>query len=237
MFRVPRRVAAAAVARWVRMARLRQRCSAFLKLIAFLLVVTPVEAATVSSTDSFDPSSGLWTYNYTLDNTSGTAWVNEFYFSIVGPPQPPPGYYYTGGVTPPAYTAPNGWSLQGPYGASIYLAGVPGNFGSWGFNDPFDSNAIAPGQTGVFTLTSEYAPTNTGGVNDYFLYGCASFGPPFTMGCGVQGIGNINVPSNSDFAFAPIPPTPLPSALPMLLTGIVALGLFGWRRKRKGSPV
>jgi hypothetical protein len=31
----------------------------------------------------------------------------------------------------------------------------------------------------------------------------------------------------------PTPPTPLPAALPLFATGLGALGLFGWRRKRK----
>jgi len=32
-------------------------------------------------------------------------------------------------------------------------------------------------------------------------------------------------------------PTPLPSALPLFATGIGALGLLGWRRKRKAQAV
>jgi hypothetical protein len=34
-----------------------------------------------------------------------------------------------------------------------------------------------------------------------------------------------------------IPPTPLPAALPLFATGLGALGLLGWRRKRKGAAV
>ena len=32
-------------------------------------------------------------------------------------------------------------------------------------------------------------------------------------------------------------PTPLPAALPLFATGIGAMGLFGWRRKRKAQAV
>jgi len=38
-------------------------------------------------------------------------------------------------------------------------------------------------------------------------------------------------------AEAPITPTPAPAALPLFATGLGALGLFGWRRKRKAYCV
>jgi hypothetical protein len=36
-------------------------------------------------------------------------------------------------------------------------------------------------------------------------------------------------------AAPPPSPTPLPATLPLLVTGLSALGLFGWRRKRKAA--
>lgn len=41
--------------------------------------------------------------------------------------------------------------------------------------------------------------------------------------------GNLNIYTNGSISAA----TPLPSTLPLLATGLAALGLFGWRRKRK----
>ena len=38
-------------------------------------------------------------------------------------------------------------------------------------------------------------------------------------------------------AFTPFTPTPLPGALPLFATGFGALGLFGWRRKRKAAAI
>jgi hypothetical protein len=32
-----------------------------------------------------------------------------------------------------------------------------------------------------------------------------------------------------------VPETPIPGALPLFATGLAALGLFGWRRKRKNA--
>jgi len=39
------------------------------------------------------------------------------------------------------------------------------------------------------------------------------------------------------FEFTPLAATPLPAALPLFASGIGALSLFGWRRKRKNAAV
>jgi len=46
-----------------------------------------------------------------------------------------------------------------------------------------------------------------------------------------------NIISQSGATFPPLTggATPLPAALPLFATGLGALGLFGWRRKRKGA--
>jgi hypothetical protein len=44
-------------------------------------------------------------------------------------------------------------------------------------------------------------------------------------------LGNLNISSDGSIAAA----TPIPSTLPLLATGLAALGLFGWRRKRMGT--
>jgi hypothetical protein len=36
---------------------------------------------------------------------------------------------------------------------------------------------------------------------------------------------------------AGVPPVPIPAALPLFATGLAALGLLGWRRKRKAAAV
>jgi hypothetical protein len=38
------------------------------------------------------------------------------------------------------------------------------------------------------------------------------------------------------FDATPVPTTPLPTTLPLFATGLGALGLLGWRRKRETSP-
>jgi hypothetical protein len=48
-----------------------------------------------------------------------------------------------------------------------------------------------------------------------------------------------NIISQSGATFTPLTggATPLPAALPLFATGLGALGLLGWRRKRKGAAV
>jgi hypothetical protein len=41
--------------------------------------------------------------------------------------------------------------------------------------------------------------------------------------------------STGSITVTPVTATPLPAALPLFATGVGALGLFGWRRKRKNA--
>ena len=43
--------------------------------------------------------------------------------------------------------------------------------------------------------------------------------------------------ANTTFDFEAASATPLPAAFPLFVTGLGALGLFGWRRKRKGTAL
>lgn len=47
---------------------------------------------------------------------------------------------------------------------------------------------------------------------------------------------NQNI-ANWSVSEVPVAPTPLPAALPLFASGLGALGLFGWRRKRKAPAV
>ena len=65
--------------------------------------------------------------------------------------------------------------------------------------------------------------------------GAGTFPESFSNGTGVT---QINIIDQSAITFAPVTPvatTPLPAALPLFATGLGALGLFGWRRKRKAA--
>jgi hypothetical protein len=57
-----------------------------------------------------------------------------------------------------------------------------------------------------------------------------------TSGCLVPGIEFTSAEwTGSAGQWSPIFPTPVPAALPLFATGLGALGLLGWRRKRKAA--
>jgi hypothetical protein len=53
--------------------------------------------------------------------------------------------------------------------------------------------------------------------------------------CTGTGGGNIQLVSGSQISFEGFTPTPIPAALPLFATGLGAMGLLGWRRKRKAQ--
>jgi hypothetical protein len=75
--------------------------------------------------------------------------------------------------------------------------------------------------TGVVTYSGDVIPGSIGNTL-IFIVGDANDNNLDTAAF-IQGLGNA----------APLPETPLPAALPLFATGLGAMGLLGWRRKRK----
>ena len=114
---------------------------------------------------------------------------------------------------------------------------------------PIRNTPTAPGVTGLFGLTGEVVGNQVElfatsyGLNELspsFLYeitddlgfttAAAASGETFNV---LYSAASDNV-SIRGVAFAP-DETPLPAALPLFATGLGALGLLGWRRKRKAQ--
>jgi len=72
--------------------------------------------------------------------------------------------------------------------------------------------------TGATSLLTFASTVTTGGGFGY----PAAFGPA---------LDNVAVFATSNESFQ----TPLPAALPLFASGLGAIGLFGWRRKRKNA--
>jgi hypothetical protein len=159
-----------------------------------------------------------------------------------------------GEFTSVTYTGPDNASFTGTFGVfGAYAPGggylIPPNFELWGWraNGPFGT-----------TICDQNAPGSCGIESDQVHWGLSDGITLFTMsisgGCYDEIAGSpactvftlspygwfdIDIPSaNPGDLFltdAPPTPTPLPPALPLFAAGLGALGLLGWRRKRK-SP-
>ena len=107
------------------------------------------------------------------------------------------------------------------YPSGFILSGV-GTFDGWVFKD------FSP----VDIISVSLASTKLAG----FMAADLSFGSS-SITANTVGLGPLFAPGtfiSIDVGFALIA-TPLPAALPLFATGLGAIGLFGWRRKRKAA--
>jgi hypothetical protein len=97
---------------------------------------------------------------------------------------------------------------------ALVLSGTPG---FWGDNTGLD--ATYGQMTGVFTATHTSTPIRIQSI----LFGSTVF---------MIGLDDVSV-TGPDV----VGTTPIPGALPLFATGLGALGLLGWRRKRKTAAI
>lgn len=110
------------------------------------------------------------------------------------------------------------------------------------FNDYFAETTSGPfsgpSASGVFPYSLGYscnalAPGSTCPSLAQAAWNAAE-ASPITMGLDFTvGTGELDI--QMEWAFADYTATPLPATLPLFATGLGALGLFGWRRKRKAA--
>jgi hypothetical protein len=87
--------------------------------------------------------------------------------------------------------------------------------------NPFDEGGVAAYPTSL-------------GINYTFVDACGALGPGFN-GCAVEYPDANAIDGYIHPTTVSVTPTPLPAALPLFAGGLGALGLFGWRRKRKAQ--
>jgi hypothetical protein len=107
----------------------------------------------------------------------------------------------------------------------------------WGSPDPYNHVAFFSGSNGTGMNLGEFA----GNGLSCFTSSCGDTGFDLVAFEATGGnIGSVvltdDVSAAFEFGFNPSPAaTPLPAALPLFATGLGALGLLGWRRKRKAG--
>jgi hypothetical protein len=127
-------------------------------------------------------------------------------------------------------------AAPGEYFVSFPADG-PSSFGTVSYIDTsLGSGDPAGVGVGNFSGTVDWLMVPASYQSGIVLNGNATFTHETIAGLGlIPGVYVWRWGTNADQTFSlNIPaPTPLPAALPLFATGLGALGLFGWRRKRK----
>lgn len=102
---------------------------------------------------------------------------------------------------------------------------------------PYNPGELVVGGTFDDTGSVQYSPA----TDDFWLQiDDFSSTPAFVqVGYAQVSAGNnlfYTINNTGSVSVTPVSATPLPAALPLLATGLGALGLLGWRRKRKATP-
>jgi hypothetical protein len=110
--------------------------------------------------------------------------------------------------------------------ATFQIGTALGNINSWFVNAIFAPIYTAVGDQNVAITTRNQAP---------FIIDIASTieCTQFSTACDLNGLDEAIIQDNAGTWSVSTSETPLPAALPLFATGLGALGLLGWRRKRK----
>ena len=146
------------------------------------------------------------------------------------------------------------WNLHIVQFSPIFGEGSAGLFGPLSGNNStvnVQGSALSATATGLFFDFGSSGPTpqfvdfvGTGFVGELCLYGLQEHcgGPEGPVISFASPVGEVNItsfflldtPFTIEIATAQ---TPLPAALPLFATGLGALGLFAWRRKKKAAAL
>jgi hypothetical protein len=184
----------------------------FLFLCAFGLDLSPANATT-----------------YYVDDVSGSAFVNG---SITT--DGTIGNLATGNITAWNLTLYDGANTALLIGSNstVNFAGSPSLTATPSELD-FDFSATSPPQNVFYFVGNSLAAP-------FFSVQASVTVGSFTSQGGVSWNANVLSDGSAQLFFsgvAPIAETPLPAALPLFATGLGALGLLGWRRKRKNAAI
>jgi hypothetical protein len=182
----------------------------------------------LTGTATYDPSTRLYTYQYTLDDRSAPAPV-DVVFVRVGTH-----VYDLTHLNPVGYTAPAAFgdfqlaSAADVHGDEAVFAS--GTVYTWhaGSAGPGAGTPPAPGVYAGFSFTSRYAP-GTGGDANYELFAVGTrYDAAHEYDARVE-VGRVVAPE--------LAPAPEPGTLGLVVAGLAGTGLRGLRRRgRVGRP-
>lgn len=173
-----------------------------------LAVSVTAQAALLNGSYSYDANSGLYTYDYTLDNSAGTGHITVLSILISDE--------YDFSLQPDSSTSPTGWSLDTATGGDCDTIGC-GTFFQWN-----TLGSLPPGDTlSGFSFTTAHAPS-THNPNNYGV---------FSDGDYVE-YGYIVAP---DIEGTTPPAVPLPAAVVLLSSGLMGLLAVGTGRRKRST--
>jgi hypothetical protein len=197
--------------------------------------MTVLVVATLGTATSSQAVPLMWTLhaeNFNIDGSPATMSGSFIYDADVN-------LFSNAAITISGSTAPaaNGVydNFDVGFATAIYLWNDVNNNGSidYGFSDSVNPD------WGLGLAFQGYL-TNGGGTVDVRAYGisiglcAANYSGSGGAACATSGRGGSGDPSGYVTASAVVPSAvPLPAALPLFATGLGALGLLGWHRKRK----
>jgi hypothetical protein len=190
-----------------------------MKLVSFL-AAGALLGATVAP--AFADTVYDWTISGTEISGSGTFTVGSLANPSVGPSD---GYFLDG-----ATGVINGVSITG---LSTAFGVIDDGFGAdivFPSPNSNDATSISFSGFGVSLALSDGAIQIVG--SNPFSIGGSTSRSVIADQCGVGGCASVDA---FTLTLSPVAATPLPAALPLFAGGLGALGLLGWRRKRKKS--
>jgi hypothetical protein len=131
-------------------------------------------------------------------------------------------------------------TANNPVNYEFYFAGgtpltITGKIGNNGVGDAIDMELLSWNGSAATLLASIQIPFSSGPSLTYTLYSGSD--PILAAGNYIistfLAVGNVTDP-NFQVNFA-LSQTPLPAALPLFASGLGAIGLLGWRKKRKAT--
>jgi hypothetical protein len=188
---------------------MRPKLLCFLAFNALMVTGRADAGLILNGSVSFDPSTKLYTYSYTLDNRSGGGPINELSVLVDTA-------HINYSLVPPGHSEPAGWSFVTAVSGGI--ANPPynefGTFWQWDSN----TGVAAGGMLDGFSFTSALGPTNSQ-ANNYFLFSNVLTGPLFD---GIVEYGHVVAPDFRD--------TPEPGTWLLFTSGIITA--LGMKRRR-----
>jgi len=156
---------------------------------------------------SFSPTTGLYTYSYTLQNTGGDGRINQFYVFInsIGYPN----------IDVVATTSPAGWHFEGGGPNHTGFCGANGCGWAW-YPENYITQGLPEGATLSGFSFQVFTPPATSSVTNYLLYFPDA---PFDVAAVT---GHVVAPDE----LVPFPPLTTPEPRGLSIVGLLCLALF-----------